>query len=219
MSEVKSSETLPTRIMIVDDHPLVRDGLKVLLMTAPDMTLVAEAGNGEDALRLCESTAVDIVLMDLKMPGMGGAQATRAIREKHPQVKVIVLTSFAEKALVQEAMQAGASSYILKNSSSEELAVAIRNSLTGQTTISPAAMRSLVQTETKSAHPAGDDLTAREREVLTLLAEGLSNDQIGRRLVIQSTTVNFHVRNILSKLDVSNRTEAVAVAVQQGLIG
>ena len=217
MSEARSGQ--PIRVMIVDDHPLVRDGLKVLLMTAPDMTLVAEAGNGVDALRLCESTAVDIVLMDLKMPGMGGVQATRAIRENHPQVKVIVLTSFAEKALVQEAMQAGATSYILKNSSSEELAAAIRSAQAGQTTISSAAVLSLVQTETKSPQPSGDDLTSREREVLTLLAEGLSNDQIGRRLVIQPTTVNFHVGNILSKLEVSNRTEAVAVAVQRGLIG
>ena len=219
MSDLSSSPSSGIRVLIVDDHPLVRDGLKVLLLTAPDMTLAAEASSGEEALRLCAETAVDIVLMDLKMPGMGGVRATRAIRERYPQVKVVALTSFTEKALVEEAMQAGAISYILKSSSPAELAAAIRSAQAGQTTISSAAAQSLVQAKTQDPQPSGDDLTARERQVLALMATGLSNSEIGRRLVIQSTTVNFHVGNILSKLHVSNRTEAVAVAVQRGLIG
>ena len=218
MSEARSGHPALIRVMIVDDHPLVRDGLKVLLMTAPDMTLAAEADSGEESLRLCCATAVDIVLMDLKMPGMGGVRATRAILEICPHVKVIALTSYADKALVEEALLAGATSYILKNSSSEILAAAIRSARAGQATISSDAARSLVQAETKNSRHVGDDLTTREREVLVLLAAGLSNSEIGQRLVIQSTTVNFHVGNILSKLEVSNRTEAAAVAVQAGLI-
>ena len=218
MSEARSDQPALIRVMIVDDHPLVRDGLKVLLMTAPDMTLAAEANKGEEALQLCGTTAVDIVLMDLKMPGMGGVQATRAIRERYPQVKVIALTSFAEKALIEEALQAGATSYIVKNSSSEELAAAIRIAQAGQTTISRSAIQSLVQHEPSDSKRLGDDLTSREREVLALMVVGLSNAEIGRRLVIQSATVNFHVGHILSKLEASNRTEAAAVAVQLELI-
>ncbi len=218
MSEVNAGQANPIRVMIVDDHPLVRDGLKVLLLTAPDMVLAAEAANGEEAVRLCAETAVDIVLMDLKMPGIGGVQATRAICDQCPQVNVIALTSFAEKALVEEAMQAGAISYILKNTSPAELAAAIRSAQAGQTMISSAAAQKLVHRQPRDDQPNGDDLTRRELEVLALMTAGLSNGEIGRRLVIQPSTVNFHVGNILSKLEVSNRTEAVAVAVQLGLI-
>lgn len=218
MSKANVGQANPIRVMIVDDHPLVRDGLKVLLLTAPDMVLAAEAANGEEAVRLCAETAVDIILMDLKMPGMGGVQATRVICDQCPQVKVIALTSFAEKTLVEEVMQAGAISYILKNTSPAELAAAIRSAQAGQTMISSAAAQKLVYRQPRDDQPNGDDLTRRELEVLALMTAGLSNGEIGRRLVIQPSTVNFHVGNILSKLEVSNRTEAVAVTVQLGLI-
>lgn len=206
------------RVMIVDDHPLVRDGLKALLLTSPDMTLAAEACSGEKALELCAVTAVDIILMDLKMPGMGGLAATRAICEHYPQLKVIILTSFSDKTLVEETMQAGAISYILKDATSDELATAIRSAAVGRTTISSSAAQSLVGRRTDN-HPAiGHDLTPREREVLVQMVTGMSNVQIGQILVIQPSTVNFHVGNILSKLGVANRTEAVAVAVHLGLV-
>ena len=214
MGDEGSGRLSPIRVLIVDDHPLVRDGLKLLLMTAPDLTLAGEAGNGQEALRLCAAVPVDIVLMDLKMPGMDGIQATRAVCTAYPALKVIILTSFIEKGLVEEALQAGATSYILKECSSTELAAAIHGAMHGQTTISSAAAKSLVQTR----QPEADELTNRERAVLSLLAEGLSNAEIGVRLAIKPTTVNFHVGNILSKLDVANRTEAVALAMHRGLI-
>jgi NarL family two-component system response regulator LiaR len=204
--------------MIVDDHPLVRDGLKTLLLTAPDMMLAAEAESGHEALELCGVTAVDIVLMDLKMPGMGGLTATRAICEQYPELKVIILTSFADKKLVEETMRAGAISYILKDATSEELAMAIRSAYAGRSTISSDAAQSLLRSKGDGGTAAGSDLTRREREVLALMAVGLNNAQIGQKLVIQSSTVNFHVGNILSKLGAANRTEAVAVAIQMGLV-
>jgi len=205
-------------VMIVDDHPLVRDGLKMLLLTAPDMTLAAEASSGEEALRLCAKMDVDIVLMDLKMPGMGGVKAIRALHENYPHIGLIALTSFVDKKLVEDALQAGAIGYILKNISPAELTTAIRSANRGQLTISSAAAHYLVQASEEKEQPDIDGLTSREREVLALMALGMSNSEIGVHLVIQPTTVNFHVGNILSKLDVSNRTEAVALAVQKGFV-
>lgn len=218
MVESVDNQSAAIRVMIVDDHPLVRDGLKMLLLTAPDMTFAAEADSGEEALQLCAANDVDIVLMDLKMPGMGGIEATRSIGERYPTIKVIALTSYIDKTLVREALQAGAISYILKNTTPAELAAAIRSAMSGQSTISSAAAQSLVRSQKEKPQPPADNLTEREREVLALMALGLSNSEIGRRLVIQPATVNFHVGNILSKLEVSNRTEAVAVAVQKGLV-
>jgi NarL family two-component system response regulator LiaR len=206
------------RVMIVDDHPLVRDGLKMLLRTAPDLKLAVEAGSGQEALRLCETTAVDVVLMDLKMPGMGGLEATRAIGEHFPKLKVIILTSFADQELVEETMEAGAISYILKDTTSEELTTAIRSAYAGRSTISSAVAQSLLNREGDGEMGVGQDLTRRERQVLALMAAGLNNAQIGAKLVIQPSTVNFHVGNILDKLAAANRTEAVAVALHAGLI-
>ena len=218
MNESAAAQPAVIRVLIVDDHPLVRDGLKVLLLTAPDMTLAAEAGSGEEALRLCAVKEIDIVLMDLKLPGMGGVQATSAIRERYPSIKVIALTSFMDKNLVEEVLRAGAISYILKDSTPTELASAIRSASSGQATMSTAVAQSLVQLENEQPSATGHDLTPREREVLALIAAGMSNGEISRQLVVQPATVNFHVGNILSKLEVANRTEAAAVAVQMGLI-
>jgi NarL family two-component system response regulator LiaR len=217
MDETDSERADPIRIMIVDDHPLMRDGLKAFIRAEPDMELVAEAGSGEAALRLCKEIQLDCILMDLKMPGLDGVAATRAIRQQCPQVQVIALTTFAEKELVREALRAGAISYLLKDVSPEKLAGAIREAHAGRPTLAPSVTQTMLQTML-SPPPIGHDLTAREREVLALLAGGLNNPQIAQRLSIQRATVSYHVRNILSKLGAVNRTEAAALARQHNLI-
>lgn len=205
------------RVMIVDDHAMVRRGLAAFLRVQADLELVGEACNGEEALLVCERVRPDVVLMDLLMPRMDGMAATRAIRKQWPRVQVIALTSFQERELVQEALQAGAISYLLKNVSALELAGAIRGAYAGQSILAPEAAQALVQTASQGPTP-GHDLTPREREVLALMVEGLSNPEIGRRLFVSRSTAKAHVSHILSKLGVSNRAEAIALALQQGLV-
>jgi NarL family two-component system response regulator LiaR len=203
--------------MLVDDHAVVRSGLGAFLLAFDDLELVGEAGGGEEAVRLCEQLRPDVVLMDLVMPGMDGAVATRAIRERCPQIQVIALTSFKEKELVQGALEAGAIGYLLKNVAANELAGAIRAAHAGRPTLAPEAAQALIQAAREPPSP-GYDLTPREREVLALMVEGLSNPEIAERLVLSASTVKFHVSNILSKLGVTSRTEAVALAVQHHLV-
>jgi len=207
----------PIRVMIVDDHAVVRGGLKYFLLSLDDMFLVGEAGNGEEAVRVCGQVQPDVVLMDLMMPGMDGVKATRAIRAQYPQVQVVALTSFNEEDLVQRALQAGAIGYLLKDVMADELAQAIRSAYAGRTTLAPQAAEALVQAVT---HPPrlGHDLTRREQEVLALLVKGLNNVEIAERLTISRTTARFHVSNILSKLSAANRAEAVGLAVQHKLV-
>jgi NarL family two-component system response regulator LiaR len=212
MNEIKQ-----IRVMIVDDHGMVRRGLAAYLASEPDIEVVAEARDGQEAIRICEVEQPDIVLMDLIMPELGGAAATRVIHNKWPEIQIIALTSFQEKELVQEALQAGAISYLLKNISGEDLAEAIRASYAGRSMLAKEAVEALVRAE-QAEDLIGRDLTLREREVLGYLTKGMTNPEIAQELSISRSTVKAHVSSILSKLGVSNRAEAIALAIENKLV-
>ena len=205
------------RVLLVDDHALVRRGLATFLLAYDDLELAGEASSGDEAVRLCAQLQPDVVLMDLVMPGMNGVTATRLIAERRPHPRIIALTSFQEADLVRGALQAGAISYLLKNITADELAAAIRAAHAGRATLAPEATQVLVQGATSPLLP-GCELTPREREVLALMAQGLNNVEIAERLAISRSTVKFHVSSILSKLGVTTRTEGVAQAVEHHLL-
>jgi two-component system, NarL family, response regulator LiaR len=205
------------RVLIVDDHAVVRSGLATFLQAFDDFELLGVAGDGVEAVRLCAEKPPDVVLMDLLMPEMDGIAATRAIRERHSNVRVIALTSFQDQEKVQAALDAGAIGYLLKNVSADELAQAIRSARAGRPTLAPEATQALIHAATRPPTP-GHDLTPREREVLALMAQGLNNAGIAKRLVVNRSTAKFHVSNILTKLGVTNRTEAVAFALTHRLL-
>jgi NarL family two-component system response regulator LiaR len=211
------SEGKPIRVMLVDDHAVVRGGISKFLTVYKDLELVGEAESGEEAVRLAQRLQPDVVLMDLKMPGMDGVSATRQVREKSPGTRVIVLTSFAEDNMVQGALQAGATGYLLKNVTAADLANAIRAAHAGRMTLSSEATEALVHAATQPV-VRGDELTEREREVLGLMVEGLSNQEIAERLFLSVGTVKFHIGNIYSKLGVDNRVSAVTLAMQRKLV-
>ncbi len=205
------------RVMLVDDHNVVRSGLATFLRAYEDLELVGEAKNGLEAVSLCHHKKPDVILMDLMMPEMDGIAATRAILADCPEIKIIAMTSFEEEELVQGVLAAGAMSYLLKNVTSDELVKAIRDAVSGRSTLSPEAARVLIQATRPAKQPLYD-LTEREMEVLNLVVQGYSNQQIADTLVISLATVKAHISSILSKLQVSSRAEAIAYAIKHKLV-
>ena len=208
----------PIRILLVDDHDMVRRGLAVFLMAFDDFELVGEAGNGQEAFERCAQLQPDVILMDLMMPIVDGVTAIRRIREAYPATQIIALTSFSEEKLVADAMQAGAIGYLFKNATVDELAAAIRAARVGLPTLAPEATRVLIRRAVQPSAP-GYDLTDRERAVLRLLVEGRSNPEIADRLSVSRSTVKTHVSHILEKLGVGSRLEAVTLAIRHKLAG
>jgi NarL family two-component system response regulator LiaR len=202
------------RVLIADDHYMVREGLKVFLSAQEDLEVVGEATDGAEAVEQCRQLQPDVVLMDVLMPIMDGAEATAAIKEKWPETQVIVLTSFVDEKLVESVLDSGAISYLLKDARPEKLAQAIRDAYRGRGSIDAGAMQALMH---KRKEEVGRDLTAREREVLALLAAGLSNNEIAEKLTLSPGTVRLHVSNVLAKLGAPNRTSAAVIAMKHGL--
>jgi NarL family two-component system response regulator LiaR len=207
----------PIRVLIVDDHAMVRKGLVAFLKNQRELDLVGEACDGREAIDACEQNHPDVILMDLVMPELGGVAATRIIHQRWPYVQVIALTSFQEKELVQDALQAGAIGYLLKNVSGEELAEAIRQAYSGHPTLALEAIQALIQPPSEVESLAAG-LTRREHEVLALLVKGMSNPEIAGKLFISRATVKVHISNILSKLGVASRVEAISLAIQNKLV-
>jgi NarL family two-component system response regulator LiaR len=203
--------------MIVDDHPVVRDGLKNMLLAFDDLVLSGEAENGRAALTCCQLNLPDVILMDILMPDIDGIHATRAILNDFPQVKILILTSYPKDDLIQEALEAGAIGYLLKNSSIDSLANAIRAAYSGQPTLGPEATKALIHMKTGPLK-LGADLSKREKEVLALIVEGLSNDEIAERLVISPATARHHVSACIEKLNATNRAQAAAIAIKLGIV-
>lgn len=209
-------ETNRIRVMIVDDHAVVRSGLAAFFTVFPDLELIGEAENGDEAVVRCGLLKPDVILMDLIIPVTDGVTATRKIKEKYPTVKVIALTSYQEDDLVQGALEAGAIGYLMKNVTARDLAAAIRSAHAGKMTLSPEAAQILVNARTQSQEY--ENLTEREREVLKLMVDGLNNAEIAEQLVVSLSTVKYHISNILGKLEVENRVAAVTIAIQKKLI-
>jgi len=204
------------RIMLVDDHAVVRSGLGAFLSVNPDLELVGEAENGEQAVVRANLLKPDVILMDLMMPVMDGVAATQAIKKQNPQIQIVALTSFQEDELVQNALRAGAVGYLMKNVTARELAAAIKSAKDGKMTLSPEAAQALVRANQQAEET--ETLTDREREVLKLMVEGLNNAEIAERLVISLSTVKYHISNILMKFGVDNRVSAVSLALQRKLV-
>ena len=208
------------RVLIADDHAVVRQGLRTFLELQDDIEVVADVADGEAALRAAEEHQPDVVLMDLVMPGGGGVEAIRALREARPEARVLVLTSFLDDDKVFPAVRAGAAGYLLKDVEPAELVRAIRTVDDGEALLHPAVAARLMEEISETERPAAEEaLTAREREVLELIARGLPNKLIARDLEIAEKTVKTHVSSILSKLGLTDRTQAALYAVRSGLIG
>ncbi len=207
------------RILIADDHAIVREGLRALIETEPDMELVGEAADGIEAVRLQQALKPDVTLMDLVMPRMDGLAALTEIRQKDAEAHILVLTSFAEDDRVFPAIMAGALGYLLKDASPQELLKAMRDVARGEASLHPAIARRVIRelNRTPDARPTAEPLTDREAQVLALVAQGLSNLEIAERLVISERTVRTHVSNILGKLHLANRTQAARFALREGL--
>lgn len=208
------------RVLIVDDHAMVRRGLAAFLKAFQDLELVGEASSGREAIQVCGKVEANVVLMDLMMPDMGGIEATSQIRQNCPSAQVIALTSSKDHTMVHDALRAGAIGYLQKDVDAEQLADAIRAAYAGEPTLSPEATRALIEVarHPSTEHSIGQDLTDREYEVLKLIIEGLNNPEIAEQLHVSRSTVKTHVSNILSKLGVTSRVEAVTLAIQNKII-
>jgi DNA-binding NarL/FixJ family response regulator len=203
-------------IMLVDDHPVVREGLRGMLEAEPDLSVIGEAGSGDEAVALSRIKQPDVILMDLRMPGLDGVGATRKILADRPGQRVVVLTTYETDADILRAVEAGASGYLLKDASRTELAGAIRAASRGETVLAPSVAGKLVN---RVRNPTSSPLSAREIEVLRLVAQGDTNADIGRTLHISEATVKTHLLRVFGKLDVSDRTAAVTTAMRLGLLG
>lgn len=208
------------RLLVVDDHVVVRKGLVAILETEPGLEVVGEAGDGNEAVEKACALQPNVVLMDLVMPGMDGIEATRLIKQRVPQVQVLVLTSFSTNDKVIPSLSAGATGYLLKDASPEELVKAIEQVAHGEGALHPAVTRYVLgQIKNMPDEPAPEEeLTEREKEVLQYMAQGYSNAEIARLLVVSNATVHTHVSRILSKLNVSSRTQAVLYALKRGIV-
>lgn len=211
------TDTNLTRILLVDDHDLVRKGLSVFLATRDDFVLVGEAADGQEAERLCGELQPDVILMDLVMPGQSGIETIRNVRSKNSSPQIIALTSYAEDDQVKKALEAGAIGFLHKNVSVDELTTAIQAAQNGEPTLSMEATKALIRTS-RSPTPDIESLTARERQVLALMVDGLNNTKIAEQLVIGRATVKTHVSNILGKLRVTNRQEAISKTLREKLL-
>jgi NarL family two-component system response regulator LiaR len=213
--------TEPITVLIVDDHKVVREGVRAFLETQPDITVVGEAESGEAAVQLVTEHAPDVVLMDLVMPGLDGVEATRRVKQASPRTRVIVLTSYHQDEHIFPAIRAGALSYLLKDVGPDELADAVRKAAAGDAVLHPRVAARVVQ-ELHGARPDEPnpftELSERELDVLRVIADGLSNAEIAERLVISEKTVKSHVSNILSKLHLADRTQAAVYAWREGVV-
>jgi DNA-binding NarL/FixJ family response regulator len=199
--------------LIVDDHEVVREGLRLSLSRAPHIRVVGEAGDGQAAIDLAERRRPNVVIMDVRMPGMDGLEATKALAEKLPDVAVLIFTAFSERSLLSRGLESGAKGYILKEAPHETLVRAIEKVAGGESFIDPALMPAFLTGKDRE-----EMLTAREREILQLLADGMSNADVAQRLFISQETVKSHVRHILAKLEADTRTHAVAIALRDAII-
>jgi DNA-binding NarL/FixJ family response regulator len=208
------AETPEITVLLADDHEVVREGLRLALLRSPHIRVVGEAADGETAVSLTERRLPDVVVMDLRMPGMDGIEATEEIMRRVPEAKVLIFTAYSERALLQRGLESGARGYILKEAPHETLLRAIEKVAAGETFVDPALMSALTQARGGKT----DVLTAREREILQLLADGMSNADVAAQLFISQETVKSHVRHILTKLEADTRTQAVAIALRDAMI-
>ncbi|HLA23809.1 MAG TPA: response regulator transcription factor [bacterium] len=212
-----------TKILIVDDHAIVREGVRMILAKENDLEVVGEAGDGQQALELTERVRPDVVIMDISMPGMGGIEATQTVRARHPEVQVLALTMHEDETYVFQLLRAGAAGYVLKRAAAQDLVQAVRAAAKGEAFLYPSIARKVVEdylrrVETGEERERYDGLTTREKEILTLIAQGLSNQQIAEKLFISIKTVQTHRAHILEKLGLHDRTELVRYAIRKGLI-